>query len=83
MVQKWAEIIGQARQSVDFLKDQGVIRSVLNILQAINQSLLFIVFKELLEEKSFGLEGKENKTKRKANNLIPSRNYTNFSCVLF
>ncbi|KAA8533484.1 hypothetical protein F0562_031082 [Nyssa sinensis] len=31
--QKWAEIIGQARQSVDFLKDQGVIRTVLNILQ--------------------------------------------------
>ncbi|KAJ9678510.1 hypothetical protein PVL29_020635 [Vitis rotundifolia] len=31
--QKWAEIIGQARQSVDFLKDQDVIRTVLNILQ--------------------------------------------------
>ncbi|KAL7003798.1 Exportin-1 [Sarracenia purpurea var. burkii] len=31
--QKWAEIIGQARQSLDFLKDQGVIRTVLNILQ--------------------------------------------------
>ncbi|OVA18398.1 Importin-beta [Macleaya cordata] len=31
--QKWAEIIGQARQSVDFLKDQDVIRMVLNILQ--------------------------------------------------
>ncbi|KAJ9179757.1 hypothetical protein P3X46_008089 [Hevea brasiliensis] len=31
--QKWAEIIGQARQSVDFLKDQEVIRAVLNILQ--------------------------------------------------
>nr|GMD53661.1 protein EXPORTIN 1A isoform X2 [Ipomoea batatas] len=30
---KWAEIIGQARQSVDFLKDQDVIRAVLNILQ--------------------------------------------------
>ncbi|GFZ15975.1 exportin 1A [Actinidia rufa] len=30
---KWAEIIGQARQSVDFLKDQNVIRTVLNILQ--------------------------------------------------
>ncbi|KAF2306654.1 hypothetical protein GH714_020121 [Hevea brasiliensis] len=30
---KWAEIIGQARQSVDFLKDQEVIRTVLNILQ--------------------------------------------------
>ncbi|KAL2558892.1 Protein EXPORTIN 1A [Forsythia ovata] len=31
--QKWAEIIGQAHQSVDFLKDQNVIRAVLNILQ--------------------------------------------------
>lgn len=31
--QKWAEIIGQARQSVDVLKDQDVIRAVLNILQ--------------------------------------------------
>ncbi|KAG2700898.1 hypothetical protein I3760_06G018800 [Carya illinoinensis] len=31
--QKWSEIIGQARQSVDFLKDQEVIRTVLNILQ--------------------------------------------------
>ncbi|XP_042048813.1 protein EXPORTIN 1A-like isoform X1 [Salvia splendens] len=31
--QKWTEIIGQARQSVDFLKDQDVIRAVLNILQ--------------------------------------------------
>ncbi|XP_010549821.1 PREDICTED: protein EXPORTIN 1A [Tarenaya hassleriana] len=31
--QKWAEIIGQARQSVDFLKDQDVIRTVLNIFQ--------------------------------------------------
>lgn len=31
--QKWVEIIGQARQSVDFLKDQHVIRAVLNILQ--------------------------------------------------
>lgn len=31
--QKWNEIIGQARQSVDFLKDQDVIRAVLNILQ--------------------------------------------------
>ncbi|KAL0546534.1 hypothetical protein IC582_016445 [Cucumis melo] len=31
--QKWAEIIGQARQSVEFLKDQDVIRTVLNILQ--------------------------------------------------
>ncbi|KAK1304120.1 hypothetical protein QJS10_CPB11g01284 [Acorus calamus] len=30
---KWVEIIGQARQSVDFLKDQDVIRTVLNILQ--------------------------------------------------
>nr|GLL19917.1 protein EXPORTIN 1A isoform X1 [Ipomoea trifida] len=32
-VQKWAEIIGQARVSVDYLKDQDVIRVVLNILQ--------------------------------------------------
>eukprot|EP01018_Ginkgo_biloba_P010449 Gb_26953 [translate_table: standard] len=31
--QRWAEIIGKARQSVDFLKDQEVIRTVLNILQ--------------------------------------------------
>ncbi|KFK25927.1 hypothetical protein AALP_AA8G181300 [Arabis alpina] len=31
--QKWAEIIGQARQSVEFLKDPSVIRTVLNILQ--------------------------------------------------
>ncbi|RAL42035.1 hypothetical protein DM860_017761 [Cuscuta australis] len=31
--QKWAEIIGQARQSVDYLKDPDVIRVVLNILQ--------------------------------------------------
>ncbi|GFY83939.1 exportin 1A [Actinidia rufa] len=37
-VHKWAEIIGQARQSVDFLKDQNVIRTVLNILQ-INTSV--------------------------------------------
>lgn len=32
-MQKWNEIISQARQSVDFLKDQDVIRTVLNILQ--------------------------------------------------
>ncbi|CAI0559661.1 unnamed protein product [Linum tenue] len=31
--EKWAEIIASARQSVDFLKDQDVIRTVLNILQ--------------------------------------------------
>uniref|UniRef100_A0A7N0UPH6 Importin N-terminal domain-containing protein n=1 Tax=Kalanchoe fedtschenkoi TaxID=63787 RepID=A0A7N0UPH6_KALFE len=31
--QKWAEIIGHARQSVDYLKDQDVIRTILNILQ--------------------------------------------------
>ncbi|KAG8381654.1 hypothetical protein BUALT_Bualt06G0144000 [Buddleja alternifolia] len=31
--QRWAEIIGQARQSVDYLKDPDVIRAVLNILQ--------------------------------------------------
>ena len=32
-LQKWAEIIGQASQSIDILKNQDVIRSVLNILQ--------------------------------------------------
>eukprot|EP00252_Welwitschia_mirabilis_P021498 TRINITY_DN552_c0_g1_i7.p1 TRINITY_DN552_c0_g1~~TRINITY_DN552_c0_g1_i7.p1 ORF type:complete len:1076 (+),score=191.44 TRINITY_DN552_c0_g1_i7:303-3530(+) len=31
--QRWAEIIGQARQSVDYLKDQEVIRTILNILK--------------------------------------------------
>ncbi|CAO2832356.1 unnamed protein product [Amaranthus hypochondriacus] len=31
--QKWAEIIGQARQSADVLKDADVIRAVLNIFQ--------------------------------------------------
>ncbi|AES93816.2 hypothetical protein MtrunA17_Chr5g0395621 [Medicago truncatula] len=31
--QKWMEIIGQARQNADFLKDQDVIRTVLNVLQ--------------------------------------------------
>ncbi|PWA66235.1 exportin 1A [Artemisia annua] len=31
--QRWAEIIGHARGNADFLKDQEVIRSVLNILQ--------------------------------------------------
>ncbi|XP_057540820.1 protein EXPORTIN 1A isoform X2 [Amaranthus tricolor] len=31
--QKWAEIIGQARQSSDVLKDADVIRAVLNIFQ--------------------------------------------------
>ncbi|XP_042017470.1 protein EXPORTIN 1A-like isoform X1 [Salvia splendens] len=31
--QKWTEIIGQAHQNVDFLKDPDVIRAVLNILQ--------------------------------------------------
>eukprot|EP00252_Welwitschia_mirabilis_P021495 TRINITY_DN552_c0_g1_i3.p1 TRINITY_DN552_c0_g1~~TRINITY_DN552_c0_g1_i3.p1 ORF type:complete len:860 (+),score=155.81 TRINITY_DN552_c0_g1_i3:174-2582(+) len=30
---KWVEIIAQARQSVDVLKDQEIIRTVLNILQ--------------------------------------------------
>lgn len=38
--QKWAEIIGQARQSVDYLKDQDVIRTVLNIMQ-VYVSILF------------------------------------------
>ena len=32
-LQKWMEIIGQAHQNVEFLKDQDVIRTVLNILQ--------------------------------------------------
>lgn len=32
-MQKWAEIIGQARQSVELLKDPDVGRAVLNILQ--------------------------------------------------
>ncbi|KAL5978523.1 Exportin-1 [Asimina triloba] len=31
--QKWAEIIGQARQDVNILKDPDIIRTVLNILQ--------------------------------------------------
>ncbi|WJX83648.1 hypothetical protein P8452_66296 [Trifolium repens] len=31
--QKWLEIIGQVHQNVEFLKDQDVIRTVLNILQ--------------------------------------------------
>lgn len=31
--QRWAEIIGQARQSVDVLKNHDVIKAVLNILQ--------------------------------------------------
>ena len=31
--QKWAEIVGQGHQNVDFLKDQNVIRTMLNILQ--------------------------------------------------
>lgn len=35
LMQKWVEIIGKARQSVDFLKDQDVIRTVLNILQVL------------------------------------------------
>ncbi|KAF5795519.1 putative importin-beta domain, armadillo-like helical, exportin-1/Importin-beta [Helianthus annuus] len=30
---RWTEIIGQARSSVDYLKDQDVVRAVLNILQ--------------------------------------------------
>lgn len=33
LMQKWGEILAQAHQSVDFLKDQDVIRTVLNILQ--------------------------------------------------
>lgn len=41
MLQRWAEIIGQARQCVDFLKDQEVIRTVLNILQVFIHTLSF------------------------------------------
>lgn len=43
-MQKWAEIIGQARISVDFLKDQDVIRTVLNILQVWPFNHAFCVF---------------------------------------
>lgn len=49
-MQKWAEIIGHARGNVDFLKDQDVIRTVLNILQVrvytiyLYNWLLFIFF---------------------------------------
>jgi len=39
-MQKWAEIIGQARQNLDYLKDQEVIRTVLNIMQ-VYVSILF------------------------------------------
>ncbi|KAF9670475.1 hypothetical protein SADUNF_Sadunf13G0072900 [Salix dunnii] len=46
--QKWAEIIGQARQSVDFLKDQDVIRTVLNILQVFHLLLLLLCHDLLL-----------------------------------
>lgn len=43
IMQKWAEIIGQARVSVDYLKDQDVIRVVLNILQVLPiETFLFI-----------------------------------------
>ena len=47
VIQKWAEIIGQARLSVDFLKDQDVIRTVLNILQ------VWIFFRLLSFQSSF------------------------------
>ncbi|XP_058082401.1 protein EXPORTIN 1A-like [Magnolia sinica] len=33
VLQKWIEIIGQARQNVDFLTNPDVIKTVLNILQ--------------------------------------------------
>jgi len=33
LLQRWMEIIGKAHQNADFLKDQDVIRNVLNILQ--------------------------------------------------
>uniref|UniRef100_A0A169W7P5 Importin N-terminal domain-containing protein n=1 Tax=Daucus carota subsp. sativus TaxID=79200 RepID=A0A169W7P5_DAUCS len=41
--QKWAEIIGQARQSVDFLKDPEVVRVVLNILQWLTYEFINVV----------------------------------------
>ncbi|KAL0340898.1 UNVERIFIED_CONTAM: protein EXPORTIN 1A [Sesamum radiatum] len=41
--QKWAEIIGQARQSVDFLKDQDVIRAVLNIAVQVKRETLKLI----------------------------------------
>lgn len=43
--QKWGEIIGQAHQNVEFLKDQEVIRTVLNILQVhlSNLSMMYMI----------------------------------------
>lgn len=43
-MQRWAEIIGQARLSAEYLKDAEVIRTVLNILQVSLQ----LMHKELL-----------------------------------
>lgn len=40
-LQKWAEIIGQAGRSVDVLKDQDIIRTILNILQVMGLTFLF------------------------------------------
>ncbi|XP_071696393.1 protein EXPORTIN 1A-like isoform X2 [Rutidosis leptorrhynchoides] len=45
--QKWTKIIGHARGSVDFLKDQDVIRTVPNILQT-NTSVASALRKHLL-----------------------------------
>ena len=50
LLQKWGEIIGQASQRVEVLKDQDVIRTVLNILQVIRTCVVdsaccwFLVF---------------------------------------
>ena len=44
LMQKWTEIIGRARGSVDFLKDQEVIRTVLNILQVCTHINYLIFF---------------------------------------
>lgn len=43
VIQKWSEIIGQARQSVEVLKDQEVIRTVLNILQVCISLILICI----------------------------------------
>lgn len=49
--QKWAEIIGQARQSVDVLKDADVIRAVLNILQV--DFLLNVLMPQILAQNKY------------------------------
>ncbi|WVZ04072.1 hypothetical protein V8G54_024878 [Vigna mungo] len=48
--QKWLEIIGQAHQNVEFLKDQDVIRTVLNILQASSSFLYSGTLYELISK---------------------------------